>query len=96
MPLFVVLAPGQVLDDALKNRITAQIRERASARHVPNEIIEVADIPRTLAGKKMEVPVRKLLLGKPRHEAANADAMANPESLQFFVDDAARRDAGQP
>ena len=95
MPLFVVLAPGRVLDDALKSRITAQIREKASARHVPSAIIEVAEIPRTLTGKKMEVPIRRLLLGKPQHEVASPDAMANPGSLQFFVDYAARLDTGK-
>lgn len=96
MPLFVVLAPGHVLDDALKSRITAQIREKASARHVPSAIVEVAEIPRTLTGKKMEVPIRRLLLGKPQHEVASPDAMANPGSLRFFVDYAARLEAGQP
>ena len=95
MPLFVVLAPGRVLDDALKSRITAQIREKASARHVPSAIVEVAEIPRTLTGKKMEVPIRRLLLGKLQHEVASPDAMANPGSLQFFVDYAARLDTGK-
>ena len=95
MPLFVVLAPGHVLDDSLKSRITAQIREKASARHVPSAIVEVAEIPRTLTGKKMEVPIRRLLLGKAQNEVASPDAMANPGSLQFFVDFAARLDAGQ-
>lgn len=95
MPLFVVLAPGRVLDDALKSRITAQIREKSSARHVPSAIVEVAAIPRTLTGKKMEVPIRRLLLGKPQHEVASPDAMANPGSLQFFVDYAARLDTGK-
>ena len=95
MPLFVVLAPGQVLDDALKSRIAAQIREKASARHVPSAIVEVAEIPRTLTGKKMEVPIRRLLLGRPQDEVASPDAMANPGSLQFFVDYAARLNVEQ-
>lgn len=85
MPLFVVLKPGFVLDDALKAKIAQQIRTKASARHVPNEIYEVAEIPRTLTGKKMEVPVRKLLLGADAHKVASPDAMANPASLEFFV-----------
>jgi len=85
MPLFVVLQPGHGLDAALKQRIAEEVRSKASARHVPNEIYEVTEIPRTLTGKKMEVPVRKLLLGVPAHEAANADAMANPASLGFFT-----------
>jgi acetoacetyl-CoA synthetase len=85
MPLFVVLASGAVLDDALKAKIVWQIRNKASPRHVPNEIYVVEDIPRTLTGKKMELPVRKILLGAPAQTVANPDAMANPHSLDFFV-----------
>jgi acetoacetyl-CoA synthetase len=85
MPLFVQLKPGCVLDAALKGRIASEIRNKASARHVPNEVYEVAEIPRTLTGKKMEVPVRKLLLGMAREKVASADSMANPASLEFFV-----------
>jgi acetoacetyl-CoA synthetase len=85
MPLFVVLKPGYVLDAALKERIAKEIRTKASARHVPNDVFEVSEIPRTLTGKKMEVPVRKLLLGMARDKVASADAMANPASLAFFV-----------
>ncbi|MBO9647648.1 MAG: acetoacetate--CoA ligase [Variovorax sp.] len=86
MPLFVVLQPGETLDDALKGRISAQIRTKASARHVPNEVVQVDEIPRTLSGKKMEVPVRKLLLGAAPDKVASPDAMANPHSLRFFID----------
>lgn len=93
MPLFVVLKPGFVLDDALKAEIAQQIRTGASARHVPNEVFEVAEIPRTLTGKKMEVPVRKLLLGADAHKVASPDAMANPASLDFFVALASRLNA---
>jgi acetoacetyl-CoA synthetase len=85
MPLFVVLKPGCVLDAALKGRIANEIRTKASARHVPNEVYEVDEIPRTLTGKKIEVPVRKLLLGMPREKVASADSMANRVSLEFFV-----------
>jgi acetoacetyl-CoA synthetase len=85
MPLFVVLAPGFALDEALKTRIAQQIRSKASARHVPNEIYQVDEIPRTLTGKKMEVPVRKLLLGTAPEKVASADAMANPKSIGFFL-----------
>lgn len=85
MPLFVVLVPGLVLDAALKARIAQQIRSKASARHVPNEIYQVDEIPRTLTGKKMEVPVRRLLLGTAPEKVASADAMANPKSIGFFV-----------
>jgi acetoacetyl-CoA synthetase len=90
MPLFVVLNPGCVLDDGLTTRIVDHLRRHASARHVPDAIYAVAEIPRTLTGKKMEVPVRKLLLGIARDKVASADAMSNPASLQFFVDLAAR------
>ncbi|MEJ8810675.1 acetoacetate--CoA ligase [Variovorax ureilyticus] len=86
MPLFVVLQPGATLDDALKERICTQIRTKASARHVPNEVVQVDEIPRTLSGKKMEVPVRKLLLGAAADKVASPDAMSNPNSLRFFVD----------
>jgi acetoacetyl-CoA synthetase len=86
LPLFVVLRPGYVLDDALKARIKERIRTVASARHVPDEIYAIAEVPRTLTGKKMELPVRKLLLGSPVEKVASPDAMANPQSLAFFVE----------
>jgi len=85
MPLFVVLQAGATLDDALRERIRAQIRTKASARHVPDDVVQVDEIPRTLSGKKMEVPVRKLLLGAPADKVASPDAMQNPDSLRFFV-----------
>ncbi len=85
MPLFVVLQEGATLDDALRERISDQIRQRASARHVPNEVVQVQEVPRTLSGKKMEVPVRKLLLGAAPEKVASPDAMANPGSFDFFV-----------
>jgi acetoacetyl-CoA synthetase len=91
MPLFVVLRPGVKLDDALIKRINDGIRSALTARHVPNEVIAVAEIPRTLTGKKMELPVKKLLLGMPVTEVANPDAMANPRSLDFYVELARRR-----
>jgi len=91
MPLFVVLQPGVVLDDALRQRICMEIRIKASARHVPDEVSQVEDIPRTLSGKKMEVPVRMLLLGSAAEKVASPDAMSNPESLRFFVEYGARR-----
>ena len=94
MPLFVVLKPGFTLDAGLKARIADEIRVKASARHVPNEVYAVDEIPRTLTGKKMEVPVRKLLLGMPRDKVASADSMANPGSLEFFVQLAAQLNPG--
>lgn len=85
MPLFVLLQAGAVLDEALQERIKHQIRSKASARHVPNEVVQVTEIPRTLTGKKMEVPVRKLLLATSPEKAASPDSMQNPTSLDFFV-----------
>jgi acetoacetyl-CoA synthetase len=90
MPLFVVLREGISLDDALKAKIKDAIRTGASARHVPNEVYACPEIPRTLTGKKMELPVRKLLLGQSVEKVASADAMANPASFGFFVEFARR------
>jgi acetoacetyl-CoA synthetase len=91
MPLFVVLQPGAVLDEALKDRIRQRIRSQASPRHVPDDIVEVPEVPRTLTGKKMELPVRKLLLGARPDAVASPDAMANPGSFEVFVRYAAGR-----
>ncbi|MGB6053957.1 MAG: acetoacetate--CoA ligase [Burkholderiaceae bacterium] len=85
MPLFVVLRDGVALDDALIARIKAGIRSALSARHVPNEVFAVPQIPRTASGKKMELPIKKLLLGMPVEKIANRDAMSNPDSLDYFV-----------
>ncbi len=87
--LFVVLADGHELDAELAGRIKAALRAELSPRHAPNEIRPVPGIPRTLSGKKLEVPVRKILLGTPAAEAADPQALANPEVLKFFV-------AGEP
>ncbi|HJV85150.1 MAG TPA: acetoacetate--CoA ligase [Noviherbaspirillum sp.] len=95
MPLFVVLRPGVALDDALIRRIFDNIRTALSARHVPNEVVAVTEIPRTLSGKKMELPVKKLLLGMPVAEVASPDAMSNPGSLGYFVELAKSRNAQQ-
>jgi acetoacetyl-CoA synthetase len=85
MPLFVVLQPGLVLDAALQDRIKAQIRAKASARHVPNVVLQVEEVPRTLTGKKMEIPIRKLLLGAAPDRVAAPATMQNPSSLHWFV-----------
>jgi acetoacetyl-CoA synthetase len=85
LALFVVLQPGDALDEAVKKKILTQIRTKASARHVPDAVYAIAEVPRTLTGKKMEVPVRKLLLGAAPDKVASPDAMANPASLAFFV-----------
>jgi acetoacetyl-CoA synthetase len=91
MPLFVVLREGVVLDQALDQRIREKIRTQLSGRHVPNDIYAVAEIPRTLTGKKMELPIKKLLLGMPLEKVANPDAMSNPGCLQWYVGFAAQR-----
>jgi acetoacetyl-CoA synthetase len=86
MPLFVVLQEGVELDDDLKNKIKGSIRGRTSPRHVPNEIFAVPDLPKTLNGKKLEVPVKKILSGTPPDEAASRDSLSNPESLDRFAE----------
>ncbi len=91
MPLFVVLRPGVALDEAMRRRIDNAIRTQLSPRFVPNDIFEVPEIPRTLSGKKQELPIKKLLLGQPIDKVVNREAMANPASLDWYVDFAARR-----
>lgn len=93
MPLFVVLAEGAILDEELKRRLAEAIRNRCSPRHVPNEMIEIREVPRTLSGKVLEVPVKKILTGTPVEKAASPDSMANPHSLDFFVGYARRSGA---
>jgi acetoacetyl-CoA synthetase len=91
MPLFVVLTPGVTLDDALKARINERIRTALSARYVPNEIFTIAEVPRTLSGKKMELPIKKILLGDTATKVANPDSMSNPHAIAYFEELAARR-----
>jgi acetoacetyl-CoA synthetase len=86
--LYVVLAEGRDLDDELTGQIRRALRTELSPRHVPDEIHQVPGIPRTLSGKKLEVPVRKILLGTPVAQAADPDAMANPEVLGVFASSA--------
>lgn len=90
MPLFVVLREGLVLDEALKQKINSAIRQAVSARFIPNDIVQVAEVPRTLSGKKLEVPVKKILLGQPAEKVANPGALSNPLSLNWFADYAKR------
>lgn len=94
MPLFVVLRDGRVLDEALVRRIKQGIKAALSARHVPNEIFQVSAVPRTLSGKKMELPLKKLLMGTPADQVFKLDAMANAGSVEWFVAFAARRQSG--
>ncbi len=85
MPLFVVLREGQALDDGLRAKINNAIKTALSPRFVPNDIFQVAEIPRTLSGKKQELPIKKLLLGQPLDKVVNKDAMANPACLAWYV-----------
>ena len=85
MPLFVVLRAGQTLDDAVQAKIVNAIKTALSPRFVPNAIFQVAEIPRTLSGKKQELPIKKLLLGQPLEKVVNKDAMANPGCLDWYV-----------
>ncbi|MES2604359.1 MAG: hypothetical protein V4603_05440 [Pseudomonadota bacterium] len=85
MPLFVKLQPGITLNDDIKQKINAKLRKDYSPRHVPDEIYQVEEVPYTLTGKKMEVPVRKILLGFALEKSANRDAMSNPQSLDYFI-----------
>lgn len=91
MPLFVVLREGVVLDDALRTRLNHAIKTALSPRFVPNGIFQVPEIPRTLSGKKQELPIKKLLLGQPVDKVVNRDAMANPGCLDWYVAFAQRR-----
>lgn len=86
LPLFVVLREGVQLDDALKVKIKEHLRRNVSPHHVPDEIIAIADVPRTLSGKKLEVPIKKLFMGISAEKAASAGALSNPHSLQFFIE----------
>lgn len=85
MPLFIVLSPGRQLDEELTHLIQSSIRSQCSPRHVPDFIEQVADIPYTLSGKKMEVPVKKILLGMDVSKNMNKDAVRNPAAIEDFV-----------
>lgn len=97
MPLFVTLADGARLDQELVSRIRSRVREDCSPRHVPSEVLPTPEIPRTLTGKLLEVPVKRLLAGEPAEQVASRDALANPEAFDWFVafarDRAAKRSA---
>ena len=91
MGLFVVLREGAALDDGLRRAIARRVREDCSPRHVPDEIIAIAEVPRTLSGKILEVPVKRILGGTPPEQAASRDSLANPAALDWFVAFAAER-----
>ena len=90
MPLFIVLRDDAELDDDLVAEIKQSIRKQCSPRHTPDEIFAVAEVPRTLSGKVLEVPVKRILTGTPPERAASRDSLANPASLDFFADLAER------
>ena len=90
MPLFVVLRDGAEVDGELPREIARRVRERCSPRHVPDEVFQIDEVPRTLSGKVLEVPVKKILMGTPVEKAASRDSLANPRSLDYFVEMAKR------
>ena len=90
MPLFVVLRPGVSLSDELVAEIKRRIRSDCSPRHTPNEVRAIAEVPRTLSGKVLELPVKRILQGDDPAKAASRDSLANPKALDFFVDYAGR------
>ncbi len=93
MPLFVVLSEGTELNDELIKRIAARVRADCSPRHVPNEVHAIAEVPRTLSGKVLEIPVKRILMGTPAEQAASRESLANPAALDPFVEMArSRRD----
>ena len=86
MPLFVVLREGAELTPDLVSRIKRRITEDCSPRHVPNDVYAIAEVPTTLSGKVLEVPVKKILMGTPAEQAASRDSLANPHALDYFVE----------
>jgi acetoacetyl-CoA synthetase len=89
MPLFVVLREKARLDDDLRVEIARRVRERCSPRHVPDEVFAIDAVPRTLSGKVLEVPVKRILMGTPAEQAASRDSLANPVALDYFTEMAA-------
>ncbi len=90
MPLFVVLRDGATLDSDLEREIARRIREQCSPRHVPDQVFQLVEVPRTLSGKVLEVPVKRILMGTPPEQAASRDSLANPGSLDYFTELAGR------
>ena len=86
MPLFVILREGAELDGELRREIARRVRERCSPRHVPDEVFQIAEVPRTLSGKVLEVPVKRILMGTPAEQAASRDSLANPAALDYFTE----------
>jgi len=86
MPLFVVLADGVTLDEDLTHALARRVREECSPRHVPSEVFAVAAVPRTLSGKVLEVPVKRILMGEPPERVASRDSLADPAALDWFAE----------
>jgi acetoacetyl-CoA synthetase len=86
MPLFVVLRDGAALDDDLTREIARHVRAECSPRHVPTDVYAIAEVPRTLSGKALEVPVKRILMGAPPEQAASRDSLQNPAALDWFVE----------
>jgi len=82
----VVLSDGCALTDELKQKIRGQIRNECSPRHVPNDIHAIEEIPYTINGKKLEVPVKKILMGTELEKAANPGSLKNPHVLDYFIE----------
>jgi acetoacetyl-CoA synthetase len=93
MPLFVVLRDGAVLDESLRKEIARRVRGQCSPRHVPDEVFEIEEVPRTLSGKVLEVPVKRILMGTQVERAASRESLANPAALDYFVEMAKRLEA---
>jgi acetoacetyl-CoA synthetase len=89
--LFVVLAAGVVWNDALKKKIAATLRSGVSPRHVPDDILPIPEVPRTLSGKKLEVPIKRILMGAPRDRVLNAGTLANPKAVDALLEAARPR-----
>ncbi len=90
MPLFVVMREGAEVDEELPREIARRVREQCSPRHVPDEVFQIDEVPRTLSGKVLEVPVKRILMGTPVEKAASRDSLANPAALDYFVEMANR------
>jgi acetoacetyl-CoA synthetase len=90
MVLFVVLRDGLQLDDALRTQVKARVREHCSPRHVPDKVLQIREVPRTLSGKALEVPIKRILMGAAPREAASVESLANPQALDYFVELAGR------
>ncbi|NNF35860.1 MAG: acetoacetate--CoA ligase [Saprospiraceae bacterium] len=86
MPLFVKISKGAKLDDHIIQKLKSTLREDYTPRHVPDVILEIPDIPYTISGKKLEAPIKKILMGMPISQAANKEAMKNPDAIDYFIE----------